>query len=215
MIYGLGVLLVLVLIGPVLIKPIEQNIEVFFLGAGAFASAITGQWSPGLLHAALTEPIALTIAVLAFGIVAKLLRSYLDRGVAELVKIVSPRWIYFGLIIALGLLSSVITAVIAALILVEAIAMLKLDRQSETAAVVLACFSIGLGAALTPVGEPLGTIAVAALKTDFWYLARLLGPMVVAGIVIVGAASLFLPARYGHSLKADAHVESWGEVIMR
>ena len=61
----------------------------------------------------------------------------------------------------LGLLSSVITAVIAALILVEAVALLKLDRQSETAAVVLACFAIGLGAALTPVGEPLCTIAIA------------------------------------------------------
>ena len=93
----------------------------------------------------------------------------------------------------LGLLSSVITAVIAALLLVEAIAMLKLDRPSETAAVVLACFAIGLGAALTPVGEPLGTIAIAALSADFWYLMRLLGPLVVAGIVIVAAVSLFIP----------------------
>ena len=56
---------------------------------------------------------------------------------------VAPRWIYFSLIIALGLLSSVITAVIAALILVEAVALLKLDRRSEIAAVVLACFAIG------------------------------------------------------------------------
>ena len=70
---------------------------------------------------------------------------------------------------------------IAALLLVEAIAMLKLDRPSETAAVVLACFAIGLGAALTPVGEPLGTIAIASLSVDFWYRMRLLGPLVVPG----------------------------------
>jgi predicted cation transporter len=143
------------------------------------------------------------------------MRPSLDRAVSRLVKLVAPRWIYFLLIVVLGLLSSVITAVIAALILVEAIALLKLDRRSEAAAVVLACFAIGLGAALTPVGEPLGTVAIAALNVDFWYLARLLGPFVVVGILVVGGISLFLPARYGHSLEADAHVESWTEIVGR
>ena len=215
MVYGLGAILLVVLLGPVMFEPIGQNIEVFFLVVGAFASAISGQWGRELLRAAVTEPIALTIAVLVFGVVVRLVRPWLDHGVERLVKIVEPRWIYFGLIIALGLLSSVITAVIAALVLVEAIALLKLDRRSEIAAVVLACFAIGLGAALTPVGEPLGTIAIAALKTDFWYLARLLGPLVVVGITIVGVLSLFLPAKYGHSLKADARTENWSEIFIR
>jgi predicted cation transporter len=215
MIFGLTLLLLTVLLGPVLVKPIEHNIEIFFLAAGAFASGLTGQWGGGLLYKAFTEPVALTIAVLIFGVVARLIRPSLDRAVARLVKVVAPRWIYFGLIIVLGLLSSVITAVIAALVLVEAIALLKLDRWSEIAAVVLACFSIGLGAALTPVGEPLGTIAIAALQADFWYLARLLGPLVVGGILIVGVVSLFLPAKHGHSLKADAHTEGWDEIVLR
>ena len=215
--YGLslGVILVGVLLGPVLLKPIERNIEVFFLVAGSSASAVTGQWSHKLLHAAVAEPIPLTIAVLVFGVAAKITRPVLDRGVLKLVKVVSPRWIYFGLIVLLGLLSSVITAVIAALILVEAIALLKLDRRSEVAAVVLACFSIGLGAALTPIGEPLGTIAIAALREDFWYLMRLLGPMVVAGILIVSSLSLFLPAQFGESLHADRHPDSWMDIAVR
>src|SRR5229473_725423 len=195
MVLGLGLVLLAVLLGPVLVKPIEENIEIFFLIAGSFASAITGQWSRKLFHTALAEPIALTIAVLVFGVIARILRPTLDRSLQRMIKVIAPRWIYFGLIITLGLLSSVITAVIAALILVEAVALLKLDRQSETAAVVLACFAIGLGAALTPVGEPLGTIAIAALKVDFWYLVRLLGALVVVGIIIVGGASLFLPAK--------------------
>jgi predicted cation transporter len=215
MVYGLGIVLLGVLLGPVMFEPIGQNIEMFFLVVGAFASAISGQWGRELLHAALTEPIALTIAVLVFGVVMRVTRPWLDQGVKRLVEIVQPRWIYFGLIVVLGLLSSVITAVIAALVLVEAIALLKLDRRSEIAAVVLACFAIGLGAALTPVGEPLGTIAIASLKTDFWYLARLLGPMVITGIVMVGILSLFLPAKYGHSLKADAHTENWSEILIR
>jgi predicted cation transporter len=215
MVWELGLITLAVLLCPVLIKPVEQNLELFFLSAGVVASVATGQWGKSLLHAAVTEPIPLTIAVLGFGVVARLLRPTLDRAVARLVKLVAPRWIYFGLIIVLGLLSSVITAVIAALILVEAIALLKLDRRSEAAAVVLACFAIGLGAALTPVGEPLGTIAIAALNVDFWYLVRLLGPLVLAGILIVGAISLFLPANYGHSLNADAHVDSWSEIVVR
>jgi predicted cation transporter len=215
MVWVLGLITLAVLLCPVLIKPVEQNLEIFFLGAGAVTSATTGQWGQSLLHAAVTEPIPLTIAVLVFGIIAHLLRPFLDRGVARLVKLVAPRWIYCALIIVLGLCSSVITAVIAALILVEAIAVLKLDRRSEAAAVVLACFAIGLGAALTPLGEPLGTIAVAALNVDFWYLVRLLGPLVVAGIIIVGTASLFLPAQYGHSLNADAHIDTWSEILIR
>src|SRR6516225_7848288 len=215
MVWVLGLITLGVLLGPVLIKQVEENLEVFFLGAGALASVTTGQWGRTLLHNALTEPIPLTIAVLVFGIIARLLRPALDRVVARLVKSISPRWIYFALIVLLGLFSSVITAVIAALILVEAIAVLKLDRHSEATAVVLACFSIGLGAALTPVGEPLGTIAIAALNADFWYLVRLLGPLVVAGIITVGTISLFLPARYGHSLNADAHPDSWSEIGIR
>jgi predicted cation transporter len=215
MIAGLGVLLVGVLLGPVLLQPVEANIEIFFLAAGAFAAAITGQWGLPLARAALTEPVALTMAVLVFGTIARLARPSLDRTVARLVRVVAPRWLYFSLIVLLGLLSSVITAVIAALILVEAIGLLKLDRGSETAAVVLACFAIGLGAALTPIGEPLGTIAIAALHADFWYLVRLLGPLVVTGILLVGALSLFLPAQYGHSLKADLHKDTWRDIFVR
>jgi predicted cation transporter len=212
---GLIVVFLVVLFGPVLVKPIEQNIEIFFLAVGALAALIGGQWGPALLHAAITEPIALTVAVLIFGVVAKLARPALDRGIRRLVTVVPARWIYFGLIIALGLLSSVITAVIAALVLVEAIAVLRMDRHSEISAVVFACFAIGLGAALTPIGEPLGTIAIAALKADFWYLVRLLGPLVVAGIFIVGIVSLWLPAKHGHSLHADRHKESWSEITIR
>ena len=212
---GLGLILLAVLIGPVLVKRIEQNIEILFFVAGTLASAVTGQWSRDLLRSALTEPLPLTIAVLVFGMVVRLLRPTLDREIERLVKLVAPRWIYFGLIILLGILSSVITAVIAALILVEASALLKLDRKSEINAVVLACFAIGLGAALTPVGEPLSTLAIGALHADFWYLARLLGPLVLVGIVVVGAISLFLPASYGQSLKADVHPDSWSEILVR
>ena len=215
MVLALGLILLAVLLGPVLIKPVERNIEIFFLVVGALAAAVSGKWSWALLHAAATEPVALTIAVLVFGAIARLMRPTFDRWVERLLGVMSAHWIYFLLIVALGLLSSVITAVIAALILVEAISLLKLDRRSEIAAVVLACFAIGLGAALTPVGEPLGTIAIAALHVDFWYLVRLLGWLVVAGIMIVGLVSLIFPVQHGESLKAERDEQTWLDVVLR
>jgi predicted cation transporter len=215
MVLVLGLILLAVLLGPVLIKAVERNIEIFFLVVGALAALVSGQWSWPLLHAAMTEPIALTVAVLVFGAIARLMRPTFDRWVERLLGVMSAHWIYFILIVALGLLSSVITAVIAALILVEAISLLNLDRKSEIAAVVLACFAIGLGAALTPVGEPLGTIAIAALHADFWYLVRLLGWLVVAGILIVGLVSLIFPVQHGESLKAERDEQTWTEVGIR
>ena len=67
-------------------------------------------------------------------------------------------------VITLGLVSSVITAIIAAIVLVTIVSVLHLDRKSEVRLVVLACYSIGLGAVLTPIGEPLSTIATEQVK---------------------------------------------------
>ncbi|MBF6569461.1 MAG: DUF1646 family protein [Candidatus Binataceae bacterium] len=212
---ALGLTFTAVLLGPVSSKVVERNLEVFFLAAGVLAALLSGQFGWPLLHAALREPIALTITVLAFGVVARLTRSTLDRWFEALLAKVSTRLVYFSLIVVLGLLSSIITAVIAALFLVEAISLMKLDRESEIIAVVLACFAIGLGAALTPVGEPLGTIAISALNQDFWYLVRLIGPFVFVGIFLIALIALMLPIGRGPSLKAERDEQTWGEIWMR
>ncbi len=211
----LAVILIVVLLGPILIKPIEHNLELFFLIAGVSAAIAGGQFGWPMIEQALLEPISLTLAVAICGALARVLRPQFDRAITRLREAVSPRWIYFTLIMVLGLISSIITAVIAALLLVEAIAMLRLDRPSETAAVVLACFAIGMGAGLTPIGEPLGTIATAALTADFWYLMRLLGPIVIAGIVLIATLSLFIPPVPAASLIAVRPLESWREIVLR
>lgn len=68
-----------VLLGPILVKPIERNVELFFLVAGTITSAVMGQFSSALIRTALREPIALTSAVLVFGIAFRSLRAQLDR----------------------------------------------------------------------------------------------------------------------------------------
>src|SRR5260370_15023080 len=133
---GLGLTLIVVLIGPIFIKPVERNIELFFLGVGAQTSIITRQFGWALLHAAVTEPIALTIAVLVFGVLARILRPAYDRGVERLRAVVSDRWIYFTLALTLGLLSSVLRAGGPPLAVVEAHRMHKRARARAALAAV-------------------------------------------------------------------------------
>lgn len=215
MIAGLALILIVVLVGPIFVGPIERNIELFFLVIGTLTPILTGRFGWPVVHAAVTQPMALTVAVLLFGTAARLTRPLFDNGIRLLRAAVPPRLICLALIVSLGLLSTVITAVIAALLLVEAIAVLKLDRQSETAAVVLACFAIGLGSGLTPTGGPLAAIAVTALGADFWYLIRLLGPLVLAGILIVSALSLFIRPTAARSLYTPRAEASWREIAVR
>ncbi len=205
-----------VLLGPILIKPIERNVELFFLVVGTITSAVTGQFSAALVKTALREPIALTSAVLVFGIVFRLLRRYLDRLFSEAVRMFGQRWMCFGLTIILGLLAGFITAVVAALVFAEAVSLLKMDRVSEIAATVFGCFAIGLGAVTTPLGMPASTLVLAALHADFWYLARLLGPFVIAGIVLVAIPILFLREGKGRSaMHLIAESDSWAPVLIR
>ena len=155
-----------VLLGPILIKPIERNVEIFFLVAGTIIAAVTGQLSSALVRSALREPIELTLAVLVFGIVFRLLRARLDRPLSAATRRFGQWWLCFALTIVLGLLAGFITAVVAALVFAEAISLLKMDRSTEVAATVLGCFAIGLGAVTTPLGMPASTLVLAALHAD-------------------------------------------------
>ena len=98
----------------------------------------------------------------------------------------------------LGLLSSFITAIIAALVLAEVTSVLRLPRKTELRLVIVACFAIGLGAVLTPLGEPLSTIAVGKLKgepyhADFFFLLKLLGKWIIPMVLGLGVLAVLLP----------------------
>jgi predicted cation transporter len=206
-----------VLLGPILIPSIEHNVELFFLIAGVITAAAMGQLSLPLIRHALHEPIALTSAVLVFGIVFRLGRESLDRLFAEAVRVFSHRWLCFGLTLALGLLAGFITVIVAALIFAEAVALLKLNRDAETAATVFGCFAIGLGGGLTPLGMPASTLVLAALHADFWYLARLLGPFVIAGILLSAGATLLLSTGPGGEPAPPlvSEGDAWMPVLLR
>ena len=220
MLFGLSAVVLAVLILPFCVKKIEHNVEVFLFAMGIVSCFISSQWSVDLVKEGLREPILISLAVFAFGMLFKKLRRTLDKAIQQALKILPLPIFVFLLIILLGLASSIITAIVAALVLVEVVALLPLDKKFETKIVIIACFAIGLGAALTPVGEPLATIAIAKLKSwphvDFWFLFHLIGWEVTAAIVALALFSFFLHGRKsGKSLKAEHREESVAEISWR
>jgi predicted cation transporter len=214
---GLVVILILVLFLPFSVKKVEHNLEIFLFVMGVAASSISGMMNHHLIEKALIDPITITLAVLIAGLICKWGQVQLEKSILWMNRILSPR-IFFGLtVIILGLASSIITAIIAAIVLVIIINVLPLDRKSEIRFTVLACFSIGLGAALTPIGEPLATITISKVNEDFFYLLNLIGPEVIPAVVIFGILTMFLvnPRESTDGLTSNQKVESYKEILIR
>lgn len=214
---GLIIILLLVLFLPFSIKMIEHNLEFFLFIMGFAAAIISGVMDRPLIEKAVTDPINITIAVLAAGLLAKWFKAELEKSIQWGSRLLTPR-LFFGLtVVFLGLASSVITAIIAAVILVMIIKVLPLDRRSEVRFTVLACFSIGLGAALTPIGEPLATITISRLDKDFFYLLELIGKEVLPALLIFGLMSIILvkPVEGKNALKSASRPEPYEEITVR
>lgn len=200
---GLILIIALVLILPITVHFIERNLEAFLFVMGICAATLSHVWgtqpvwSSALVLKALEEPMLISLAVLIIGIVIYFLKSKLDVFMGGIEKTVGLRIFSFLLITVLGLLSSVITAIMAAIILSEAVNLLKYDKKYEIKIVVLGCYAIGLGAALTPIGEPLSTICVSKLRgepyyADFFFLFRLLGVYIIPGVLVMGIMGYFM-----------------------
>ncbi|MFS0644119.1 DUF1646 family protein [Siminovitchia sp. 179-K 8D1 HS] len=234
MIIGLTIILLLVLFLP-FTKPVEKNLEIFLFIMGLLAVFVSQVWSADLLKEALVHPINITLAVLIAGLLFRWLQAPLEKVILGISKAM-PYQLFIALfVIILGLVSSMITAIIAAIILVAVISVLQMDRKSEIRLVVLASYAIGLGAALTPIGEPLSTIVVSKLNEDFFYLLRLLGIYVIPGVIIFGILSALavkpkkndaphddfaaVTADNGNGENAQpltvTETESYGEIIFR
>ncbi len=213
LVFGTAVIIV-VLIGPVFVKAIDQNVEFFFLLIGLLTAYFMGRLNEAAVGAALREPLSFTLAVLVFGGMFRLLRSYFDQLLRRVIRLLTPRILCFCLTIILGFLAAFITPVVSALVFVEGLSLLHCDRRSEVGATVFACFAIGFGAGLTPLGMPGITVVLRSLHADFWYLAHLLWPFIVAGIVLAAVPILFLPFSKGEPLDLIGDEEPWSLVLL-
>ena len=194
---GLFFVMALVLLLPFFSKRVEEELEVFLFIMGIISVSISNLWSWHLLKEALIEPIKITLAVLIAGLLFRILRSKIAKSTIVLENRFGNSVLVFIIVVSLGLISSVITAIIAALILSEVLSVLNLSRRCKIKVAVITCFSIGLGAALTPVGEPLATIAISRLhgpphNADFLFLFRNLSKFVIPAIFALGIYAAFL-----------------------
>jgi len=239
---GLSAIFVIVLILPFRVKCIEHNLELFLFVCGIAAlslaefAGIPGEhtgWSLPIVIEALTSPldvvrifgipIGIVQIVLIAGLLLYVFYHQIQGAVTGLTDKVPISIIAAALIIVLGILASIISAILAAIILVEVVNALPLGRQAKIDVTVVACFSIGLGAGLTPLGEPLSTIVISKLAGDpyhagFGFLMSLVGVYIVPAIIVLGLVGMFILKRHTADttlLECLVERESIRDVVIR
>ena len=225
---GLFAIFLVVLSAPFKVKLAEKNLEAFLFLMGACAVTITN-WIPGhgwridLVAMAAEEPVIKGIvpAVLIAGLIFFYGKGAFKSVMNGLVKSVPMPILVFIIVFICGMISSVITAIITSLFLVEIVNLMPMERANKINLVILACFSIGLGAVLTPLGEPLSTIAITKLQgapyyATFWYLFDQLGVLIILGCAICAAFAAFYVGKAGKAeVKEITDEGGLREVIVR
>ena len=239
---GFLVIFLAVLLGPFKIHVIEENLEVFLFICGVAAMTISGfvelpgtetGWRMEIIEEALTSPlhvgdifgipIGIFQIVLVVGLVIYKWHAPIHKAIRKMTDALSPKIMAFILIAVLGLFSSVMSAILAAIILVEMVNAMPLPRKSKIDLTIIACFSIGLGAALTPLGEPLSTIAISKLSGEpyhagFGFLFNMLGLYILPGILAYGIIGMFFLGKLDpkdQGMKAAEYNETVKDVVMR
>jgi len=188
---GLIIIILLVLTLPFFVKPIERNLEPFLFVMGLAATIVSGVLNIELIREILTNHLMymITAAVLIFGLLFARFQNNIHIWINKILEHIPLNLFVFFIVVLLGLCSSIITAIISALILSEIINAIPLQRKEKINTTIIGCFSIGLGAALTPIGEPLSTIVISKLGEQFFYLLKLLGVFIIPGVIVFGLLS--------------------------
>jgi len=194
-------IILIVLLAPFKVKWCEHNLEVFFLIMGLAAVTVSSSWSGQLIIDALKSPvmigslpIGIFQVVLVFGLLIYFFNRQFYQSINWLVHKLSLRIFILLLILILGLISSLISVIVTSVILAEIVAVLPLRKAERIKLVVITCFAVGLGAVLTPLGEPMSTILVQRLSGPT-YFAGFTWPIQYFAIFVIPAA--FILALFG------------------
>jgi len=224
MVAGLVAVAVVALVLPFTVRKIEENLELFFLVMGVVAVSISGLWSWELGKEALKAPVMIRSlpigifqVVLVFGLLLYFFNKPFRNAILSLSGKLGPKAFIFLFIAVLGLISSVISVIVAAVILAEVIAALPFSKSDKIKMTVVTCFAVGLGAALTPVGEPLSTILVHKLagppyNADFFFLMRHFGVYIIPGVIAIAMFGAMYVGRKV-SLRAEAADLEYSETL--
>ena len=156
------------------------------------------------------EPALITIAVIVAGVLFGLMRERLDSYFDRLRRRVSRPVLTAASIFLLALLSSLVTVIVAALMLLEVIGLLRLRGQERIRVAVAGCFAIGRATALTPLGGPLSTLAASSLKLPFFGLFELLGPWILFSTAAASILAGYFARGVQLEIPDDVHVRESG-----
>lgn len=212
------IILLLIFLLPLLFSKVESNLEVFLFLMGTASALLTKSLAKEFVLEMMKNQslYMITFAVFIGGIIFRYLNEHIQKLIHFLLNHIPLRLFIFLLITILGLLSSVITAIIASLILISILDILPIDRKSKVNITVVSCFSIGMGAALTPMGEPLSIIVTSSLNKDFWYLLFTIGRYVIPYIFILGLlGTYFCNGKNIKTLNIDNENDSFIEILLR
>jgi predicted cation transporter len=239
---GLLIIFILVLVLPFKVKQVECNLEVFLFVCGVAALTLAGfmiipgettGWSMAIIEEALLSPLKITTVfgipvgivqiVLVVGLLIYWFHHRLEAAIISMVDRFPLQAIVFSLIVILGLVSSIISAILAAIILVEIVNALPVIKKAKVEITVVACFSIGLGAGLTPLGEPLSTIVISKLSgapyhAGFLFLFDHLAVYIIPAIIALGFVGVILfNRRHTGDTKLECIIEreSITEIVVR
>jgi predicted cation transporter len=203
---AVGVTLIgLLLVGPVVSRWIEERIEIFFLAIGLLAMTLAGAWRLEVAVRAAEVPLGITLTVIAADVVFGRMRGLMDRALGRIQARVARPWLCGGAVFVIALLSALLTAIVAALMLAELVELMRLGPRARLRVAVAGCFAIGLGSSLTPLGGPLSTLAASGLGMGFGGLFAMLAPYVLPGMLACAIiAGLFTTSDDGASASAAA-----------
>ena len=218
-------ILILLLLGPLLVRRIEENLEIYCLFLGVLSIVLGGNWNWALAGKVVRDPVPIAAAVIVAGVLFRYGRKHFDALLAWAFQHLGRAVLVGATVAVIALVSSFITSIVAALVLVEALQSMDLSRVALERTIVVGCLAIGLGASLTPLGEPLSTIAVDLLELEFFDLFTLLAPYVLPGIAACAILAAFWARIEGsapHSRNAPAElhfctarVESFADIAWR
>lgn len=204
---------------PFLWHKAEEQLEIFLFCLGVLAATASHVWSWKLVKEAITHPIPITLAVLITGILFNHFKSKITALIESLAEKFGVRKTIFFAVLILSFISSMTTAIIAALVLCEIVACLRLNRKDCLKVIVMGCFGIGMGAVLTRIGEPLSVIVIDKLSgaphyAGFFFLSKLLWPYIIPAILFFAYIAMSIS---GEQNKTKLHLEkeTSRDILMR
>src|SRR5699024_10201516 len=140
MIIGLIIILLLVLFLP-FTKMVEKNLEIFLFIMGVASVYVSQVLVYVVTKEALKDPINITLAVLVAGLLFRWFNKPITRVVLKISESMPHRLFIALFVIILGFISSIVTAIMAAIILVSIVAILSLYRYSDFRLHIFTCFA--------------------------------------------------------------------------